>query len=54
MTVFYPVLLPVEAPVFVPVIDDILPDNYTQWVDNYGYPMRTNLGNIIYFNTPEA
>ncbi len=25
----------------------------TIWIDNYGNPMRTNLGNIIYFNNPE-
>ena len=54
MTVFYPVSYPVTAPVFVPVTDDILPDNYVIWVDNYGSPMRTNLGNILYFNNPEA
>ncbi len=27
---------------------------HTIWVDNYGNPMRTNLGNILYFNTNEA
>ncbi len=53
MTVFYPVLASVFAPVFTPVIDDTLPDSYVEWVDNYGQPMRTNLGNIIYFNNPE-
>jgi hypothetical protein len=53
MTVFYPVSVPVTTPVFEPVIDDTFPDGYVQWVDNYGEPMRDNLGNILYFNNPE-
>ena len=28
-------------------------NTYSEWVDNYGQAMRTNLGDIIYFNTPE-